>query len=498
MSLNIPSKDRYDAKIRQVRDLFEETIPNVSRSIGSVLYEWVVRPVSIAYASVEEAIDNLHKSNTLRAYTDSSNTEPNQVDDIVANYFVERRGATTSEGILTVYSTTSRTTVQDGSLFTVSDITVSVNGTVQGVYPDIEGYVNTNQVTYVKAYKVGDLFCFNVPVSTVDQISAIIPAGVTAEAQTLVPGLDHAVLTSPLEGGSAGETDAELISRARTTVCSWAGGSDAIHKLLLKSGYGVYSSHSFDSNDPEMIRTAGTKLFVGSSGMIDTYVKTSQFPLKGVIEVTSSSADLTSMLPAGVISIDRVYTPSEDVDYAVVWGSSDESKASAAGARFSCLQTVDLDIKADGPVFVEYTYMPLISELQEYVSRKDIRPLGIDILIKAAIPAVITIRGSLATGVQDTQPIIKAVKDFINSRPVGHARLDMADINKYLSDNINGVYISNPTHMLSESIGITAETLDPSIDVVNTTAGLIELTNAGLISPQMKFMCISDLGVVIE
>lgn len=504
MSLQIPDKNKYESKLQQIKGLMAAVVPGISRSVGSILYEWVVRPVSIAYASVEEAIDSMHKDNTLNTYKDSNSTNTAVVDDILSNYFVERNGGKSSKGVLTIYSSTPRTTVQAGARFTVGDITVQTSKTIQGVYPSASAYTSTDRVSYVDAYLSNGLFCFNVPVESYDSPTSILPAGLDAVSQSLIPGLDHAVLLSPIEGGSMGETDAALIARARSTVCSWNGGSASIHKILSTSPYTIYSSYSIDSNDLDMVRTTGSPLFMGTSGLVDTYVKTSQLPLTDTVTVklTSGCTDITKYVPAGVISIDSITdSTGKPLTYDIQWKSSNTDKASAAGARFSSLQQVIVDISSyDVDAItgvIQYTYMPYIAEIQEYISRSDVRPLGMDILIKAAIPAVLTIRGRLSAHADDKQALVEALKTYVNSKQVSDSVIDIADVNKYLNDNFNGLYITSPAHITSSSTTTTHDLADCT-DYTFSTSGLLELETVGIVSKRMKFFCLSDMGVHLE
>lgn len=503
MSLNLPTDASYKSKLNAVKDLMSKILPQASKSVGSALYELVLRPVSAIYASIDEYISNYIKQHTLREYVSSDNIGQNAVDDILSNYFVYRKGGTSSRGAIIIYSTDTHTRVPANYAFLVSDITVTTPITVHGVFPSTEGYESTEYETFVQAVRIGDAYCFSVPVEAQESVSSIIPPGIEVVPLNTIPGFERAELLSPIVGGSEGETDAQFIARARSLVCSWSGGSEAINKILLQSGVPLFGSQSFDTSSTAMSRVSGSTLYIGTGGMIDTYVKTSQYPLRGsvnipVSDIVDGSVNITSRIPAGVLSVDRVVcSAGPSITYEVIWGSS-VSNITPTGARFSVYQTTTLSkitpSPVDGHIMVEYTYMPYITELQDYVSRADVRPVGIDILIKSAIPAVVTIQGSVSSSQQVSSGVVESIKQFVNNKQIGEHHIDVSDLNRHLYENSGAVYLNSPVYMKAVSININGE----YTDLVDSVSGLLRLNSNDPILTGVKFLCISDEGVFLE
>ena len=497
MKLSTPNQDKYKNKITLIQDLLREAFPSVSRSVGSVVYELLIRPIAVIYSSLEDAMHNIITDNSIKTLSTSSNTVPGVADTILSNYFITRNTGSKAASVLTVYSEKEFTKIPKGSVFTVDGVSLTSTETVCGVYPDARAYTSSDTISYVNAFKEGDLYCFNIQVQSVSNTLKVVPSGVAVDVSVYIPGVQYAILCSPLEGGSEYETDASMVDRARDMVCSWHGGSQAINKILKTSGLPVHSSSSFSADDPEMLRASGSPVYIGTRGMVDTYVKTCTYPLSGSDTLSYSElSQAHKSLPYGVLSIDSVVDSSgQPVDFSVSWGSSD-SAISPDGARLSVYQTIRINVSnsyKDSKVRVSYTYMPYIKELQDYIDRPDVKLMGVGILIKAAIPAIVTIRGSVNLNNSTLEDIKESVKTYINNKKVGETYINVAEINDYIRSGYPGSFILSPVSLQATSMsmygGISADT---------SISGLLVGSDNGLITSRVKFFCISDSGVALE
>lgn len=459
MDFNIPDKSQYSNTLAKLKDLFTKTVPTATTAVGSAIYELLLRPMSIITASIQTTLDKYHADRSIRRLSSSGNTTVGAADDILANYFVDRESGRKSTGVITIYSNAPVMRVPYHTVFRVGDVTVQTTKLVYGVYENLDTYPTTTDTAYVQSNLVGGKYAFNVSVESVDYLDRIIPAGVAAEPQGALSDFYTAYLASALEGGSTAETDAQMVARARTTVCSWQGCSKSIQKLLELSGVRVYSSASFDDADPEMARFTGTDTFVGTSGMIDTYVKTAQVPLTRSVTVPTNGEtkiDITDKLPAGVISINAVQNPDtgDRVLFKVAWGTKDPLQASAIGARYSSLQktTLELTSKNNPPsLLVTYTYMPYIDVLQNHMNRDDIRILGSSVIVRAAVPSVISLYADLVPAGHSESSVLQTIADYVNNTEVGVGSINTADIQEYLSNNLPGAYFKNPAVVVVRS-----------------------------------------------
>lgn len=488
MNLDVQDKNTYKSNIHKISDMFKAIVPTATTAVGSVIYDLVIRPISILTTVIAESFENTVYRESLSYLSQSDNREVGRPDYVLSNYFITRRSGTRPSGVITIYTSEPITRIPAGSAFIVSGVSIQVVDAIVGVFGD-------NQTTYqgeatVEAHRSGDLYCFNVPVVAISESDHIIPEGTPVEASSYINGFVSASLASALEGGSAGETDAEMVNRARVNVCSWSGCSNSMHKLLNNSGITVYSSASFDGSDPEMSRIYGSPVYIGTAGMIDVYVKTSQYPLSGAQEITiPTGGDITNLIPKGCLEV------SAPDGITVEWGSA-KAGMTAAGARFSTYQTVKLLGAEEGAsVSIKYTYMPYIDELQRYLDRSDVRTLGSSVVVKAAIPVFTRIVAVCVPGNYDNKVISDLVKRYVNSLPVGLPELNSSDIQEYISNNAPGAYIRNPVH-----IQTVTYTYDGSRShVENSLSGHISSpSTSSHMTGNIRFFCVSDSEVAIE
>ena len=66
MNFNIPDKQTYSDKIKELSDLFRSIVKTGSTAIGSGVYELLLRPMCIMYASIEDYIKKWYSDYTLQ------------------------------------------------------------------------------------------------------------------------------------------------------------------------------------------------------------------------------------------------------------------------------------------------------------------------------------------------------------------------------------------------------------------------------------------------
>lgn len=500
MTFRMPDKSTYAAKIKEVSDLFRNIVKDGSTAIGSGIYELLIRPMCIMYAAIEDSINTWYTDNTLQRLASSDNTTKGPADDILSNYFVYRKDGAQATGVVTLYSTDKLTKVPSGSVFTVQGIQLITDVTVYGSYDNFpEGF--SAQDNYVKAYKSGEYYCFPVHVHTIDNSNVIVSEGSDVSVDTYIPSVYRAVLSSALVGGSDTETDASMVLRAKRNVSSWIGSPASIHKILCASGFPVYSSASFDNKDPEMNRAGSSALYINTGGMIDTYVKTSLYPLSGSsiiqlngINTSNGYIDVTDRVPPATLCISGVFgDEGSPLKYDVIWGSSSPD-ISDVGARLSIYQTVKLALTgySGKSITINYTYMPYIQGLQSYINKPDSKILGWDILIKAAVPVVTTIRGSIHTQTDDKSLVHKSIIDYINNTPVGISEINLSDIQHVLSYNYSTL-LTSPVIMTTTDI-----TYDGKYTSNMESSGVLKVPSGEKFTANIKFLCIESSGVLVE
>lgn len=493
MSLQIPNTSKYTEKVSEISTLFKKLVNDATTAVGSGIYELVIRPTSAIYAAVTDEISKWYNDYTLSELSKSTNRKTGPADAILSNYFITRNEGRRASAVVTIYSTDTFTKVPKGTVFYLNDIPLYATDTVYGSYLDHGVYTDGS---YVKAYKSGEYYCFSVSVHTEGPSSMIVSEGMPVDIVSYIPGVDHAVLSSALAGGSDIETDAEMISRAKKSIMSWIGSSESIHKILNTSGFTVYSSKSFDNKNAEMSRNHGSNMYMNTGSMIDTYVKTALYPMTGTATIDTngvSELDVTKHIPAGCLCVSDVTAEDGNhIGYSVQWGSSNEN-ITPEGARLSIYQTTTLSLKESAQkVTITYTYMPYIAELQQYINMPKNRLLGWDILIKAAVPAVFTLRGSMYAESSNVNDIINDVTASINITNVGYKDINLADIQSVISSNYNNV-LTSPTLMSATCLDYSGNTY-----VCSSSSGVLDIRGSGTFTGNIMFLCAETSGVMIE
>lgn len=495
MSLQIPDKSKYSEKVYEISEIFKKLVSNATTAVGTGIYELVIRPISAIYAAITENIEQWHREYTLDALSGSDNREVGPADSILSNYFITRRDGKQASAIITVYSKDTLTKVPQGSAFSIDSISMYATDTVYGSYTVMED-VYDNEGVYAKAHKSGEFYCFPVHVKTSGSSPDVIAEGASVNVVSYIPGVDHAVLSSALEGGSEVETDASMVSRAKDTVLSWIGSSNTIHKILNTSGFTLYSSKSFGGNSPEMNRASGSDLFLNTAGMIDTYVKTAVYPMSNTVIIDtkgSTSLDITDRIHAGALKVSSVIgEDGKNIPYSVNWGSSDPT-ITPEGARLSVYQTVELNLhSAHNTVSVTYLYMPYIAELQKHINKPENRLLGWDVLVKSAVPAVLSIRGSLSGTPDDINKLTSDIVSYINSKPVGYTTINLSDIQEIVHRS-QGVFMESPVVMSATCIGY-----DGGAYSCTDSSGELDIHGRAPVTGNVMFVCVETSGVSIE
>ena len=115
-----PTKTSFNAAEQVAIDAVSQTANNLLTRTGSVIRELIIRPVAYLLSWASGNVDNSIKQYSI-SYLKTSQLTENPVADLVAsNYFVERRAATSSKGIITLTLDAASLTLAAGSRFSVA------------------------------------------------------------------------------------------------------------------------------------------------------------------------------------------------------------------------------------------------------------------------------------------------------------------------------------------------------------------------------------------
>jgi len=356
--------------------------------------------------------------------------DPDVVDDILSNFRVTRRPGRKAAGEVTVV-------VSD-------DVTVTVP---QGSVWEARGRryvaprVYTAKAERAQVVGPGDRlltprsdgrWSFTITVEAAEPGEGYaVPKDALVVPLSPPPNYVTSYAAADFTPGRAPETTADLLGRLREGVAARALSNRVNMVAALRSVpafAGVSSVSIIGHGDPELVRARRSVLGLAFGGRCDWYVRTQELPLRQELTVR---AVLVEKGPRGGVwqfGVGRDVVPGfyefRDVrpadqagrpaagGYEVVadargfdltgdgWVPDLADPAEAAYSPFSTavvrfLDTSDhsgLAVGAVRPYVVTAVVMPQLADVQAFVSSRDVRPYGGDVLVRAPVPCFLTVR----------------------------------------------------------------------------------------------------------
>ena len=439
-------------------DIFEDS--GVNSNVGTVVRELIIRPMAVLRAATQTAQNDFFNKLDLYAVADGAAADTATIDAVASTYRLRRLSGKASSGTVIIELD------QDIKTFISKDIyfsTGSVNLYLDKTYIVIDStdtypYESTAEVEYIKPLHFQDTLYIVLPVSTEAGIVDTIPTGTQV---TYVGTLENIVSTkvlSPISGGAAEETNQELANRVLYGAVKGYLSTPIQIKAAFAEDFNIPPQNvaAFGMADTIVSRSVNPITGISQGGYIDVYVNASKSIATGITSgiarrLPSASNKFYYMLPEDVaaglynitnISLDdtslTITNVTTDFDVIDSW-----HKLDALSARFTAFQSVLVTFEVNAPssinelaVNLEYTYMRDIKALQDYVDSPDRRALGLDTVIKGAIPCFIDM--SLDLIAKDTSfdkdAITQAILSKIHNLPIGKQEITASDIADALKD----------------------------------------------------------------
>jgi hypothetical protein len=483
-----PTTDEFSNAEQVVTDVMATASPQAMTKAGSAIRELVIRPISYLLAWISGNIDHQFGQTSVSTLRNSQETENPLADAVASNYFVTRRAATRSTGVVTLTLNTSSLSLPQGTLFTAEGATLRTSRQVVVTPAAVAEKFDT--ILYVIAIAAGDEYLAAIPVEAVETGALEIPAGADITLQRQVGAVTGVELTSPVTGGLDIETDAQMMERAEyNTAGAGIGSYNGLRKRLEGSPVTVLGMCVVAGEDAPLFRARYNTLGINPGGRVDMYVKTQLQSSTATLDVNLADAaegeDVTIELPAdkyqGLYRVINVLVKGEYLaDYSVSFGSSSPLNPSR-GARLSEQQTctvtfqapADLDSEDVASITVEY--MPGIKDLQDYVNSPENAFLGQDVLVKSAVPVTLGLDCALVCPRQlddaDIADVKRIIAATVNGLRVGNGYLNFSDVQK-------AVQIVYPDIQLRLPCTIRARMVlrDGSVDTFYSDTGVLDLT----------------------
>ena len=427
-----------DAARTTIRAVLIEADPALDISIGGAVDSIIVEGNVDVAANNQVNVNQSYLFQQLQAIANGTVTITDaQMDALMQNYFITRQQNVPAFGDTAfVVRDNKQYVIQTGyrirygasSYVTTATYTVYPQDT-----PGIDFTVPTNvPLLVIFDQATGFNYQFRIPF-VCEQPG---PSGIRIAGQVFVPDTTFTALgsitaISNFQGGTLAETNSELAQRALEgiTAGTLSGGQDGINKLVSEF-YTAAVASSVGVNSPMQTRGRNNPFGLNYAGVLDVYVKSgaigqnqiivsavvtnyltrtatitllqpdSSGVYSAVAQGTSSPPGMTGSLVSSVINYlpytSPVFNPNTASSFQRAFSASTLVQITITDTRVDSLSAPIVPMTSNGQVITgAYTVvvqnMPGINEVADGLYSDAIRPPGVDVLVKAAVPCVTTL-----------------------------------------------------------------------------------------------------------
>lgn len=440
-----------DATIAKLSQYMQERHPEVELTRG-VFYDLVLYFNGVLNTAIQENIDRIRQSQSLAAITANPTLADDEiVDQVLSNYNVVRDNGTAAVGNATIiFNLPIATPIGAGGTFTANNVTF-VNDTAYNVLPP--GSVPTSADDRVMV-DVGDgTFAANITIrATTVGTAGNIRRGTTLQPNFVVNNAVQVYTATDFTGGRDPLANVDYIAKLADGLTAKTIGGRQSYAALLKSQpmfQNLLHVTTLGYGDAEQQRDQHSLFPVSGGGKVDVYVQTNAYALSTthLLEATYLGPALAGgrwqialneASSAGFYDVEKITTPTApptDAGYEIVADIRDVNAAAgiftpdirfiAEGAysryQTAIIQFIDTDTPL-GPLVpntsrklyaITVRHMPLIAEISDFLTDRDVRARGADILVKAAVPCFTKI--SFAVLAESSTPVTADKLDAIKN-----------------------------------------------------------------------------------
>jgi hypothetical protein len=457
VSIDLPDLTTLDPTLVQsglaeASTLTQELHPDLDLKRGPV-YDLVTYPSAVLASAWRAALTNyLAARSLLDVQANPAVADTAAVDALLSNFRITRATATAASGsVAVVVSQPTTVTMPSGTTFTAGSQTFTTFTTI------------TAKSEPEQVVGPGDRLLSPLPNGsyrfTVAVVATVAGAAGNVRKDTAFTPLSppaayvSAAAASDFTGGADAETNSDLLSRLLQGVAAVAPSNRTNMAAMLRAqpqfaGYVALSIVGY--GDPEMLRDKHTLLPLATGGRVDWYVRTAgpayrtgltvtatlvsigldgygvwQFALgrddapgfyevRNIQPVTANPATTTGGYP--LVSDTRTIDLSPGVYIPDVKGLVEGaySRYQAAVLRFRDTSApASLSIGATAQYNVEAVGMPLIAGLQDFLSGRDVRSYGCDVLIRAPVPCFTAVAVVVNRRATDPDPDVAGLQSAL-------------------------------------------------------------------------------------
>jgi hypothetical protein len=465
MSLQITNFDELDTtRVQELLALFsgwmQEKHPEVELSRG-VFHDLVLYFNSVLNAALRENINRVMQSNSLLAITQNpALADPTIVDQVLSNFNVTRETGETAVGeAMIVVKQNITTQISSTIRFTAGGVSFFPSATFVGVPKGSADSSLTNARTMVEAQNGS--YVFKIPVvayfagaaGNITKGTTLVPDVAPNNVSAIFAAVDFIKGADPI-------TNAEYIAKLSTGLAAkTVGGRKSFNALIRAQPEFKLTRHIsvVGFGDPEQLRDQRGLFPVSGGGRVDIYVQThdiaqrtdhivtaryigptdSEVAAAGTLWEIAINRDLypgfysvarVAQIPtnAAYAAAPREYTITKSTP-ALFWSAGEYkpdilNTFEAAFTRYKTeiIRFID-DDKKSSEVMVGDTAgyllttvgMPLIGQMQDFLSGNDVRCRTADVVVRAAVPCFTSISFKVRRAANETDPDFAAMKKDI-------------------------------------------------------------------------------------
>jgi hypothetical protein len=470
---------KVDAMVAKLAQYMQEQHPEVELTRG-VFHDLVLYFNGVLNAAIQENIDRVRQSQSLYAISQNPALADDAiVDQVLSNYNLTRSAGKPATGLATIILNLPLTT-KFAATDTMLANNVAFNPAASFVaLPPGSNAVTDNDKVMVP---VGDgTYAITIPmVAATPGVAGNIRRSATLRPNFVPNNTLSIYAASDFVGGEAAPTNAAYIQQLPAALAAKTVGSRQSYVATIKAQAAFQNTlhvSVMGCGDPEQQRDQHSLFPVSGGGKVDIYAQTSPYAQENdhLLEATyigpGTSGTVWQVIldkntAPGFYEIRRVAQPNDKTSsgYAILADDRDVNLADAlfvpdvryltetAYTRYqtAAIRFEDVDKTPVGLVpnvtrayySVRTASLPLIGEINDFLTARDSRPRGTDILVKAAVPCFTKIAFQIRTETNDViaDSTLTAIKQAVVDAVAGvgfsgqlHASLIDKAVHGYLS-----------------------------------------------------------------
>lgn len=401
-----------------IAQYISEEYPDLDVTKGSAIYNLVIKPATLGYALISHQSNLTKDATTLLGKTETDD-DKEVVDNILANYFIERQTGIKARGLINITLVNDlNTSILSTTVFTANDFN----------YFPIQDY----------DYTQGNNAVITIEIEAEETgAQYIVEAGTVMENNHF--NIDTAIAPVKISNGSDEETNLSLLERAELTFSNRSfANKKSIERVLSEEFTGIKYI------DIEGFGDVGQERDISSFGihkgsLIDIYLRTGLEKLERTVVQTVASNQIVLIsddIPP-VLKIESIQIDGADVINYTISRETKETFHVIDTAQLTGYEIITItfpDTSYNGKdANINYWTMGDIVTIQGYVDQDDIRNLNADILIRSAIPYEVDASCEYTIATQTTTLTENEVVDLI-SQSINLMNGGVLNINQIIND----------------------------------------------------------------